>query len=90
MYLESKRKTNKFFFSIFSTNESNQLCGLFIADAKSRADYKNFGDIICFHITFKTKNYHMCCSHIVGVNHYGQTIVFGCGLLDCETTYAFV
>lgn len=30
----------------------------------------------------------MVCAPIVGVNHHGQTILFGCGLLDGETSEA--
>ncbi|KAK3206073.1 hypothetical protein Dsin_020119 [Dipteronia sinensis] len=55
---------------------------------KSKRDYALFGDAIYFNTTFKTNNYNMVCAAIVGVNNHGQSVLFGCGLLDGETTEA--
>lgn len=61
---------------------------VFFCDGKSRRDYAVFGDAVCFDTTFKTNNYNIVCAPIVGINNYGQTILFGCALLDGETTEA--
>ncbi|KAF7147291.1 hypothetical protein RHSIM_Rhsim03G0097400 [Rhododendron simsii] len=50
--------------------------------------YGLFGDAICFDTRFRTNNYDMLCPPIVGINNHGQTTLFGCGLLDGETTDA--
>jgi zinc finger SWIM domain-containing protein 3 len=43
-----------------------------------------FDDVVVFDTTLKTNNYDIVCALIVGINHHGQTILFGCGLLDGE------
>ncbi|XP_052203950.1 protein FAR1-RELATED SEQUENCE 5-like [Diospyros lotus] len=84
-YFKQKKGENKHFFYSFRTHEDGEICGVFFCDAKSRRDYGIFGDAICFDTTFRTNNYDMLCAPIVGINHHGQTSLFGCGLLDGET-----
>ncbi|TXG65423.1 hypothetical protein EZV62_006698 [Acer yangbiense] len=79
---------DKSFFYAIRTNSENEICGCFFCDGKSRRDYAIFGDAICFDTTFKMNNYNMVCAPIVGVNNHGQSLLFGCGLLDGETTEA--
>ncbi|CAH9088451.1 unnamed protein product [Cuscuta epithymum] len=84
-YFKQKKEENKHFFYSFRTYEDGEICGVFFCDAKSRRDYGLFGDAICFDTTFRTNKYDMLCAPIVGINHHGQTSLFGCGLLDGET-----
>ncbi|XP_052187077.1 protein FAR1-RELATED SEQUENCE 5-like [Diospyros lotus] len=84
-YFKQKKGENKHFFYYFRTREDGEIRGVFFCDAKSRRDYGLFGDAICFDTTFRTNNYDMLCAPIVGINHHGQTSLFGCGLLDDET-----
>ncbi|XP_028120899.1 protein FAR-RED IMPAIRED RESPONSE 1-like [Camellia sinensis] len=60
------------------------------ADAKSRVAYKAFGDVVSFDTTYLTNKYDMPFAPFVGVNHHGQSILFGCGLLCNENTETFV
>ncbi|XP_058216125.1 protein FAR1-RELATED SEQUENCE 5-like [Rhododendron vialii] len=87
-YLKQKTQENKHFFYSFRTTDENEARGVFFCDAKSRRDYGLFGDAICFDTTFRTNNYDMLCAPIGGINNHGQTTLFGCGLLDGETTDA--
>ncbi|KAK2641793.1 hypothetical protein Ddye_023556 [Dipteronia dyeriana] len=87
-YFKQKQIGDKSFFYAIRTNSENEICGCFFCDGKSRRDYVLFGDVICFDTTFKTNNYNMVCAPIVGVNNHGQSVLFGCGLLDGETTEA--
>ncbi|XP_024177242.2 protein FAR1-RELATED SEQUENCE 5 isoform X3 [Rosa chinensis] len=87
-YFKKKQMEDKSFFYAIRTNIDNEICGCFFCDGKSRSDYTIFGDVVVFDTTFKTNKYDMVCAPIVGVNHHGQTILFGCGLLDGETTEA--
>lgn len=89
-YLQEKKKANRFFFYKFRADVDNRLCGVFFSDAKARCDYNHFGDVICFDTTYKTNNYRMICAPIVGINHHGQTVLFGCGLLSDEKTASLV
>lgn len=53
-YLESKKKENKFFYFKIHSDENNRLCSVLSVDPKSRANYGNFGDVMCFDTTFRT------------------------------------
>lgn len=87
-YFKKKKIEDESFFYEIRTNDDNEICGCFYCDGKSRQDYALFGDVVAFDTTFKTNNYEMVCAPIIGINHHGQTILFGCGLLDGETTEA--
>ena len=49
-----------------------------------------FGDVVVFDTTYNTNKYLMIFAPFVGVNHHGQTIIFGCRLLSDEMTESFV
>ncbi|XP_056690054.1 protein FAR1-RELATED SEQUENCE 5-like [Spinacia oleracea] len=59
-------------------------------DARSRAAYQYFGDVVCFDSTYLTNKYDLPFSNFVGVNHHGQTILLGCALLSHENAETFV
>ncbi|XP_021730803.1 protein FAR-RED ELONGATED HYPOCOTYL 3-like [Chenopodium quinoa] len=57
-------------------------------DARSRAAYEEFGDVVCFDATYLTYEYDLPFVNFVGVNHHGQSILLGCALFsreDCDT-----
>ncbi|RZC82856.1 hypothetical protein C5167_045642 [Papaver somniferum] len=89
-YFRKKKQENKHFFYSFRTNGDGNICGVFFCDAKSRRDYGLFGDAVSFDTTFKTNNYDMICAPVIGINNHGQPMLFGCGLLDVETTDSVV
>jgi hypothetical protein len=57
---------------------------------RTRKAYESFGDVITFDTTYLTNKYKMPFAPFVGVNHHGQSILFGCGLLSNEDTDSFV
>ncbi|KAF5459929.1 hypothetical protein F2P56_019835 [Juglans regia] len=59
------------------------------ADARSRAVYESFGDVITFDTTYLTNAYKMPFAPFVGVNHHGQSILLGCGLISNEDADTF-
>ncbi|XP_077246401.1 protein FAR-RED IMPAIRED RESPONSE 1-like [Tasmannia lanceolata] len=71
-------------------DEEQYLRNIFWADAKSRLDYTHFGDVVIFDTTYLTNKYHMPLATFVGVNHHGQSLLFGCALITDETTSSFV
>lgn len=89
-YFKKRKEENKHFFYSFLTNDNLEIRGIFFCDGLSRRDYALFGDVICFDTTFRTNNYGLVCAPIVGVNNHGQTTIFGCGLLEGETSDAVV
>nr|GEW14490.1 hypothetical protein [Tanacetum cinerariifolium] len=58
--------------------------------ARSRAAYESFGDVVTFDSTYLTNKYSMPFAPLVGVNHYGQSILFGCRLISGEDAETFV
>ncbi|KAG7992258.1 hypothetical protein I3843_02G119000 [Carya illinoinensis] len=60
------------------------------ADARSRAAYQYFGDVVTFDATYLTNLYKMPFVPFSGVNHHHQTIMFGCALLVNETAESYV
>ncbi|XP_062147806.1 protein FAR1-RELATED SEQUENCE 5-like [Alnus glutinosa] len=67
-----------------------RLRNVFWADAWSRAAYDFFGDVITFDTTYLTNRYDMPFAPFVGVNHHGQSILLGAGLISSEDTDTFV
>ncbi|XP_042410194.1 protein FAR1-RELATED SEQUENCE 4-like [Zingiber officinale] len=54
-----------------------------------RADYANFGDVVCFDTTYRKNNEGRPIALFVGVNHHKQSILFGAALLYDETSLTF-
>ncbi|KAI5388572.1 hypothetical protein KIW84_074311 [Lathyrus oleraceus] len=63
---------------------------VFWADARSRATYEYFRDVVTFDTTYLTNKYDMPFAAFVGVNHHGQSTLLGCGLLSGEDMDSFV
>ena len=60
----------------YTVDEWERLQYLFWCDAESQMNYKVFGDVLAFDVTYK-KNKYLCPFVIfLGVNHYNHTIVF--------------
>uniref|UniRef100_A0A2N9GE57 Protein FAR1-RELATED SEQUENCE n=1 Tax=Fagus sylvatica TaxID=28930 RepID=A0A2N9GE57_FAGSY len=63
---------------------------VFWVDARSRAAYESFNDVITFDTTYLTNKYDMPFAPFIGINHHGESIILGCGLLSSEDTDSFV
>ncbi|XP_028098131.1 protein FAR-RED IMPAIRED RESPONSE 1-like [Camellia sinensis] len=81
---------NSSFYYMIDVDTDFRIRNLFWADAMSRAAYKEFGDVVSFDTTYLTNKYDMPFAPFVGVNHHGQSILLGCGLLSNEDTDTFV
>jgi len=87
-FLESQSKNPSFFFSI-EVDENGCMGNCFWADARSRAAYQYFGDVVTFDATYLTNRYKMPFVPFTGVNHHHQSQMFGCALLVNETTESY-
>ncbi|KAL2923213.1 Protein FAR-RED IMPAIRED RESPONSE 1 [Bienertia sinuspersici] len=83
-YFDHMQMDNNKFFHSFRVDDKGTLKDVFWDDARSRAAYEEFGDVVCFYSTYLTNKY-----HLVGVNHHGQTVLFGCALLSVEDVDMF-
>jgi len=81
---------NKDFYFEIDIDEDSRIRHVFWADARTRPACKYFGDVISFDTTYLTNKYDMPFAPFVGVNHHGQSILLGCGLLSSEDTSSFV
>ncbi|KAJ0650296.1 putative transcription factor FAR family [Helianthus annuus] len=62
---------------------------IFWADGRSRDSYIKFGDVVVFDVTYMTNKFKMPFAPFVGVNHHGQSILFGGALLENEKQDTF-
>ncbi|XP_042971217.1 protein FAR1-RELATED SEQUENCE 5-like [Carya illinoinensis] len=81
---------NSGFFALMDMNDDGRLKNVFWADPRSRAAYQYFGDVVTFDTTYLTNRYGMPFAPFVGVNHHGQSILLGAGLISSEDTETFV
>nr|VDC74620.1 unnamed protein product [Brassica rapa] len=71
-----------FFYAVDQTLRS-----VFWVDAKGRLDYACFSDVVSVDTTFVKNEYKLPLVAFIGVNHHGQWLLLGCGLLlDDEST----
>ncbi|XP_041003397.1 protein FAR1-RELATED SEQUENCE 5-like [Juglans microcarpa x Juglans regia] len=89
-YFKRMRLQNDNFVYVIDVDEELRLRNVFWADAHSRAAYEYFGDVITFDTTYLTNRYGMPFAPFVGVNHHGQSILLGAGLISSEDTNTFV
>ncbi|KAL0873744.1 hypothetical protein Bca101_023449 [Brassica carinata] len=73
---------NPFFFYAVDLSEEEQcLRNVFWVDAKGRLDYTCFCDVVSVDTTFIKNEYKLPLVAFIGVNHHGQFLLLGCGLL---------
>ncbi|XP_010693208.1 protein FAR1-RELATED SEQUENCE 8-like [Beta vulgaris subsp. vulgaris] len=88
-YFQKMSANNQFFFHMHRLDDKNTLKDIMWVDARSRAAYEEFGDVVCFDSTYLTNEYGLPFANFVGVNHHGQSILLGCALLSHENTETF-
>ncbi|KAK7268766.1 hypothetical protein RIF29_21474 [Crotalaria pallida] len=88
-YFCKMREKNANFFYDIDLDDDFHVKNVFWADAKSRVTYESFGDLITFDTTYLTNKYDMPFAAFVGINHHGQSVLLGCGLLSNEDTSSF-
>ncbi|GFY97364.1 far-red elongated hypocotyls 3 [Actinidia rufa] len=89
-YFTKMQDKNSRIFYVMDLDDDGRLRNVFWADARSRAAYESFGDVISFDSTYLTNKYDMPLASFVGVNHHGQSILLGCGLLSYENEKTYI
>ncbi|GLU09166.1 hypothetical protein SLE2022_260400 [Rubroshorea leprosula] len=89
-YFEVMKFQSPNFYSKIAVDSERRVTNLFWADGRTRATYEYFNDVVAFDMTYLTNRYDMPFAPFCGVNHHGQTIMLGCGLLANETIESFV
>ncbi|XP_019425161.1 PREDICTED: protein FAR1-RELATED SEQUENCE 4-like [Lupinus angustifolius] len=86
--MRMQEKDSKFFYAI-DWDDFFRVRNVFWADGRSRATYESFGDVVTVDTTYLSDRYKVPLATFVGVNHHGQSVLFGCGLLSCEDSESF-
>ncbi|KAG6661775.1 hypothetical protein CIPAW_03G198800 [Carya illinoinensis] len=88
-YFLERQLTEPGFVYSMQVDKDGCMRSCFWADARSRAAYQYFGDVVTFDATYLTNVYKMPFVPFSGVNHHHQTIIFGCALLVNETAESY-
>ncbi|XP_024926430.3 protein FAR1-RELATED SEQUENCE 3-like isoform X1 [Ziziphus jujuba] len=89
-YFKKMQADNPGFFYAVQLDEGNQMSNVFWADSRSRTAYSHFGDVVTLDTTCRVNQYKVPFAPFTGVNHHGQTILFGCALLLDESEASFI
>ncbi|KAK2651689.1 hypothetical protein Ddye_011545 [Dipteronia dyeriana] len=89
-YFSRVQLTDPNFVYLMDLNDEGYLRNVFWLDSRSRAAYGCFGDVVQFDTTCLSNKYEVPLIAFVGVNHHGQSILLGCGLLADDTFETYV
>lgn len=89
-YLCRMQLTNPNFFYLMDLNDGGGLRNVIWIDARCRAAVGYFSDVIFFDNTYLSNKYEIPLVAFVGMNHHGQSVLLGCGLLAGETIESYV
>ncbi|XVF26535.1 hypothetical protein REPUB_Repub14bG0025600 [Reevesia pubescens] len=89
-YFSHIQLTNPNFVYLMDLNDEGYLRNVFWIESRSRAAYVYFGDVVAIDTTCLTNKYEIPLVAFVGVNHHGQSILLGCGLLADDTFETYV
>lgn len=83
---------NPNFFYIMDFTDDGYVKNVFWIDSRARASYGYFGDVVALDTTCLANKYKVPIVVFVGVNHHGQTISLGYGLLadESQETYTWL
>ncbi|KAM1714693.1 hypothetical protein ACFX12_025267 [Malus domestica] len=77
------------FFYVVDLNEKGCLRNLFWADARTRVAYGYFNDVVSIDTKCVENKFEVPLVSFVGVNHHGQSVLLGCGLIASETVESY-
>jgi hypothetical protein len=91
-YLMRKQSENSGFFYNIQVDSRNCLRSAVWVDARARMAYKYFGDAVYFDTTHSKNENMLPFAAFTGVNHHGDSVVFGCALVldKAESSYAWI
>ncbi|KAI4351411.1 hypothetical protein L6164_005780 [Bauhinia variegata] len=89
-YFDRIQEQNSDFFYDIDLDEEFCVRNVFWVDPRSRATCASLGDVVTFDTTYLTNRYNMPFVAFTGVNHHGQSMLLGCGLLPSEDTKFFI
>lgn len=91
-YFSRIQLMNPNFVYLMDFNDDGILRNVFWIDSRSRAAFRYFNDVVAFDTACLLNEYEIPLFTFVGVNHHGESILLGCGLLadDSQETYIWL
>lgn len=89
-FFSQMQHKNSNFFYMMDFDDNCRLKCVFWADARNRAMYEAFADVITIDTTYMTNQYNIPLVLFRGVNHHGQSVLLGSGLVLNYDTETFV
>ncbi|EOA33692.1 hypothetical protein CARUB_v10019873mg [Capsella rubella] len=77
--------TNPNFLYLMDLTDDGSLRTVFWIDARARAAYSHFGDVVFFDTTCLSNSYKLPLIAFVGIDHHGDSILLGCALLPDQS-----
>ncbi|KAE8687256.1 Protein FAR1-RELATED SEQUENCE 3 [Hibiscus syriacus] len=88
-YFKKMQAENPRFYAI-QLDDDNCRVNVFWADARSRTAFMHFGDAVKLDTSYRVNQYRVPFAPFTGLNHHGQTILFGCALIFDDSEASFV
>ncbi|XP_073292393.1 protein FAR1-RELATED SEQUENCE 5-like isoform X5 [Primulina huaijiensis] len=54
-----------------------------------KEDYRIYGDVMVFDMTYRTNKYNLVCAPFIGINNHWNNVMFGCAFLANEKVESF-
>lgn len=89
-YICRMQLTNPNFFYLMDLNDEGRLRNMIWLDTRCRAAIGYFSDVIYVDTTYLSNKYEIPLVTFVGMNHHGQSVLLGCGLLSGETAESYL
>ena len=80
-YFVRMQNRNSNFYYALDFDDDFRVRNAFWVDARSRAVYESFHDVITFNTTYLTNKHEISFVPFIGINHHSESILLGCGLL---------
>ncbi|XP_015932796.1 protein FAR1-RELATED SEQUENCE 6-like [Arachis duranensis] len=88
-YFIRMKELNPNYFYAVNLNEDNKFTSAVWVDARCRASYEYYGDVVSFDTTYSTDWHGLPFAAFIGVNHHGKSTLLGCALLGSEEISSF-
>ena len=89
-YFVRMQSRNSNFYHALDLDDELCVRNVLWVDTRSRAAYKSLHNVIIFDTTYRINKYDMTFAPFIGINHHGESIILGCGLLSSEDMDSFV
>ncbi|CAH1433459.1 unnamed protein product [Lactuca virosa] len=89
-YLKRMQTENPSFFYAIQCDGEQSNRNIFWVDSSFRMNYSYFGDTVRLNTSYVAHQFRVPLISITGLNHHGQPVLFGCGLLHYESDSSYI